>query len=204
MSKKNNSDYTNKRPTIEEAQEAVKILISWAGDNPNREGLIETPMRVVKAYRDFFSGYDFDPKEVLGKTFEDIEGYDDIVLIKNIRMESHCEHHMVPFIGTAHVAYIPNKKVVGISKIARLVDIFSKRLQTQETLTIQIASTIQEVLKPKGVAVFIDSKHQCMSTRGIHKERASTITMSMLGDFKGDPILEDRFLNMIKINSQEC
>jgi GTP cyclohydrolase I len=204
MSKKNNSDYINKRPTIEEAQEAVKILISWAGDNPNREGLIETPMRVVKAYRDFFSGYDFDPKEVLGKTFEDIEGYDDIVLIKNIRMESHCEHHMVPFIGTAHVAYIPNKKVVGISKIARLVDIFSKRLQTQETLTIQIASTIQEVLKPKGVAVFIDSKHQCMSTRGIHKERASTITMSMLGDFKGDPILEDRFLNMIKINSQEC
>ena len=204
MSKKNNFSNINKRPTIEEAQEAVKILISWAGDNPNREGLIETPMRVVKAYRDFFSGYDFDPKEVLGKTFEDIEGYDDIVLIKNIRMESHCEHHMVPFIGTAHVAYIPNKKVVGISKIARLVDIFSKRLQTQETLTIQIASTIQEVLKPKGVAVFIDSKHQCMSTRGIHKERASTITMSMLGDFKGDPILEDRFLNMIKINSQEC
>jgi len=204
MSNKTNIRNNNQRPTIEEAQEAVKTLISWAGDNPKREGLIETPMRVVKAYRDFFSGYDFDPKEVLGKTFEDIEGYDDIVLIKNIRMESHCEHHMVPFIGIAHVAYIPNKKVVGISKIARLVDIFSKRLQTQETLTIQIASTIQEVLNPKGVAVFIDSKHQCMSTRGIHKEKASTITMSMLGDFKGDPILEDRFLNMIKINSQEC
>ena len=204
MSKNNNSRNINTRPTFEEAQEAVKTLISWAGDNPNREGLIETPMRVAKAYRDFFSGYDCDPKEILGKTFDDIEGYDEIVLIKNIRMESHCEHHMVPFIGTAHVGYIPNKKVVGISKIARLVDIFAKRLQTQETLTIQIASTIQEVLKPKGVAVFIDSKHQCMTTRGIHKERASTITMSMLGDFKGDPILEDRFLNMIKINSQEC
>jgi len=194
----------NKRPAIKEVQEAVRTLISWAGDNPDREGLIDTPMRVAKAYRDFFSGYDSDPKEILGKTFEDIDGYEEIVLIKNIRMESHCEHHMVPFIGVAHVAYIPNKKVVGISKIARLVDIFAKRLQTQETLTIQIATTIQEVLNPKGVAVFIDSKHQCMTTRGIHKDKASTITMSMLGNFKGDPVLEDRFLNMIKINSQEC
>ncbi len=204
MSKNNNSTNMNKRPAIKEVQEAVRTLISWAGDNPDREGLIDTPMRVAKAYRDFFSGYDSDPKEILGKTFEDIDGYEEIVLIKNIRMESHCEHHMVPFIGVAHVAYIPNKKVVGISKIARLVDIFSKRLQTQETLTIQIATTIQEVLNPKGVAVFIDSKHQCMTTRGIHKEKASTITMSMLGNFKGDPVLEDRFLNMIKINSQEC
>ena len=204
MSKNNNSTNMNKRPAIKEVQEAVRTLISWAGDNPDREGLIDTPMRVAKAYRDFFSGYDSDPKEILGKTFEDIDGYEEIVLIKNIRMESHCEHHMVPFIGVAHVAYIPNKKVVGISKIARLVDIFSKRLQTQETLTIQIATTIQEVLNPKGVAVFIDSKHQCMTTRGIHKDKASTITMSMLGNFKGDPVLEDRFLNMIKINSQEC
>jgi GTP cyclohydrolase I len=204
MSKNNNSINMNKRPAIKEVQEAVRTLISWAGDNPDREGLIDTPMRVAKAYRDFFSGYDSDPKEILGKTFEDIDGYEEIVLIKNIRMESHCEHHMVPFIGVAHVAYIPNKKVVGISKIARLVDIFAKRLQTQETLTIQIATTIQEVLNPRGVAVFIDSKHQCMTTRGIHKEKASTITMSMLGSFKGDPVLEDRFLNMIKINSQEC
>jgi GTP cyclohydrolase I len=204
MSKNNNSTNMNKRPAIKEVQEAVRTLISWAGDNPDREGLIDTPMRVAKAYRDFFSGYDSDPKEILGKTFEDIDGYEEIVLIKNIRMESHCEHHMVPFIGVAHVAYIPNKKVVGISKIARLVDIFAKRLQTQETLTIQIATTIQEVLNPKGVAVFIDSKHQCMTTRGIHKDKASTITMSMLGNFKGDPVLEDRFLNMIKINSQEC
>ncbi len=204
MSKNKNSNQIFKKPSIEEAQEAVKTLIAWAGDNPNREGLIETPKRVVNAYRDFFSGYAIDPKEVLGKTFDDVQGYEDIVLIKNIRLESHCEHHMVPFIGIAHVAYIPNKKVVGISKIARLVDIFAKRLQTQETLTMQIANSIQEVLKPKGVAVFIDSKHQCMTTRGIHKSSASTITMSMLGDFKGNPILEDRFLNMIKINLQEC
>jgi GTP cyclohydrolase I len=206
MSENNFTNPANnfKKPTIEQAQEAVKTLILWAGDNPNREGLLETPKRVVNAYLDFFSGYNEDPKEVLGKTFDDVKGYDDIVLIKNIRMESHCEHHMVPFIGFAHVAYIPNQKVVGISKIARLVDIFSKRLQTQEILTMQIAHTINDVLKPKGVAVFIDSKHQCMTTRGIHKTSASTTTMTMLGNFKTDSTFEDRFLNMIKINSQEC
>jgi GTP cyclohydrolase I len=191
-------------PTEKQALDAVKTLIAWAGDNPNREGLIDTPKRVVNAYRDFFSGYHDDYHEILGKTFDDIENYDDIVLIKNIRMESHCEHHMVPFIGIAHVAYIPNKKVVGISKIARLVDVFAKRLQTQETLTMQIANAINEVLKPSGVAVLIDSKHQCMTTRGIHKIDASTVTMSILGKFKTDQILEDRFLNMIKIKSQEC
>lgn len=210
--KKNNKNFVNRsiiqkpknKPTIEQAQEAVKTLIAWAGDDPNREGLIETPKRVVNAYLDFFSGYNEDYRKVLGKTFDDVQGYDDIVLIKNIRMESHCEHHMVPFIGIAHVAYIPDRNVVGISKIARLVDIFSKRLQTQETLTMQIANAIDEVLKPRGVAVLIDSKHQCMTTRGIHKQDASTVTMSILGEFKNDPILEDRFLNMIKIKSQEC
>lgn len=210
--KKNNKNFVNRsiiqkpknKPTIEQAQEAVKTLIAWAGDDPDREGLIETPKRVVNSYLDFFSGYNEDYRKVLGKTFDDVQGYDDIVLIKNIRMESHCEHHMVPFIGIAHVAYIPDRNVVGISKIARLVDIFSKRLQTQETLTMQIANAIDEVLKPRGVAVLIDSKHQCMTTRGIHKQDASTVTMSILGEFKNDPILEDRFLNMIKIKSQEC
>lgn len=210
--KKNNKNFVNRsiiqkpknKPTIEQAQEAVKTLIAWAGDDPNREGLIETPKRVVNAYLDFFYGYSEDYRKVLGKTFDDVQGYDDIVLIKNIRMESHCEHHMVPFIGIAHVAYIPDRNVVGISKIARLVDIFAKRLQTQETLTMQIANAIDEVLKPRGVAVLIDAKHQCMTTRGIHKQDASTVTMSILGEFKNDPILEDRFLNMIKIKSQEC
>ena len=187
------------RPTVQEAEAAVKVLIAWAGDNPNREGLLETPKRVVNAYREFFSGYDINPEEVLGKTFEEIEGYDDIVLLKNMRMESHCEHHMVPFIGKAHIAYIPNKKVVGISKIARLLDVFGKRLQTQETMTAQIADTINKVLKPKGVAVLIDAKHQCMTTRGIHKINTSTITKSMIGAFKNDPEMERRFLTMIKL-----
>lgn len=187
------------KPTREQAEEAVKILISWAGDNPNREGLIETPKRVVNAYQDFFSGYNSDPIKILGKTFEEVEGYNDIVLIKNIRMESHCEHHMVPFIGVAHVAYIPDNKVVGISKIARLVDIFAKRLQTQETMTSQIANTLNQTLKPKGVAVLIDATHQCMSTRGIHKVDASTVTTCFLGEFNTKSALETRFLNMIKI-----
>lgn len=189
------------KPTREQAEEAVRVLISWAGDNPNREGLIETPKRVVNAYQDFFSGYDSDPIKILGKTFEEVEGYKDIVLVKNIRMESHCEHHMVPFIGVAHVAYIPDNKVVGISKIARLVDIFAKRLQTQETMTSQIANTLNQVLKPKGVAVLIDATHQCMSTRGIHKVDASTVTSCFLGEFNSKPTLETRFLNMIKIQN---
>ncbi len=189
------------RPTVQEAEAAVKVLIAWAGDNPNREGLLETPKRVVNAYREFFSGYDINPEEVLGKTFEEIEGYDDIVLLKNMRMESHIEHHMVPFICKAHIAYIPNKKVVGISKIARLLDVFGKRLQTQETMTAQIADTINKVLKPKGVAVLIDAKHQCMTTRGIHKIDTTTITKRMLGSFKTDPEMEKKFLAMIAINS---
>ncbi|MBM5782126.1 MAG: GTP cyclohydrolase I FolE [Pelagibacterales bacterium] len=188
------------RPSVKEAEAAVKVLIAWAGDNPEREGLLETPKRVVNAYREFFSGYDVNPEEVLGKTFEEVEGYNDIVLLKNMRMESHCEHHMVPFIGKAHIAYIPDKKVVGISKIARLLDIFSKRLQTQETMTAQIADTINKVLKPKGVAVLIDAKHQCMTTRGIHKTETTTITKRMTGDFKKAD-MEQKFLSMIAINS---
>jgi GTP cyclohydrolase I len=189
------------RPSVKEAENAVRTLIAWAGDNPDREGLLETPKRVVKAYQEFFAGYDANPQEILGKTFEEVEGYNDIVLIKNIDMESHCEHHMIPFIGKAHVAYLPDKKVVGISKIARLVDIFAKRLQTQETLTSQIAKTISEVLKPRGVAVLIDSKHQCMTTRGVYKLNSSTVTKVMIGAFRDDYKLEDRFLNMINIKS---
>ena len=192
------------RPTLKQAEDAVRTLISWAGDNPNREGLLETPKRVVNAYREFFSGYDVNPDEILGKTFEDIEGYDDIVLLKDMRLESHCEHHMVPFLGKAHIAYIPNKKVVGISKIARLLDVYAKRLQTQEVLTSQIADTINKVLKPRGVAVLIDAKHQCMTTRGIHKINTSTITKRMSGLFKTDPEMERKFLMMIALKSDEC
>ena len=186
------------KPTAQQAQEAVKTLIAWAGDNPNREGLIETPKRVVNAYLDFFSGYTQDPVKVLGKTFEEVAGYSDLVLINNIRVESHCEHHMVPIIGQAFVAYLPNEKVVGISKIARLVEIFAKRLQTQETMTAQIANTINDVLKPKGVAVLIDAFHQCMTTRGVHKTEASTVTCTFLGQFQTDKSLEARFFNMVK------
>jgi GTP cyclohydrolase IA len=202
MTKKiNNSAAKINRPSIKEAEAAVKTLIAWAGDNPNREGLLETPKRVVNAYREFFSGYDVDPKEILGKTFEEVEGYDDVVLLKDMRLESHCEHHMVPIIGKAHIAYIPNKKVVGISKIARLLDVYAKRLQTQETMTAQIADTINAVLKPKGVAVLIDAKHQCMTTRGIHKINTTTITKRMLGSFKSNPDLERRFFEMISLKS---
>ena len=175
------------KPTKEEAMKAVKTLIEWAGDDPSREGLIETPKRVVKAYNEFFQGYDQDPEEVLNKTFEEVEGYDDAVIVRNIRVESHCEHHMVPILGVAHVGYIPNNRVVGISKLARVVDIYAKRLQTQETMTAQIANILDKVLQPKGVAVVIDAGHQCMSTRGIHKTESSTITSRMLGIFRDKP-----------------
>ncbi len=185
------------KPTSKQAEEAVRVLIAWAGDNPDREGLKETPKRVVNAYRDFFAGYEMDPVTILGKTFEEVEGYDDIVLLKNMRMESHCEHHMVPFTGVAHIAYLPNKRVVGISKIARLLDVFSKRLQTQETMTAQIADTLNHVLKPQGVAVMIDSEHQCMTTRGVHKVGSTTVTIRMTGAFKNDIELERKFFRMI-------
>ncbi|MDA8957672.1 GTP cyclohydrolase I FolE [Gammaproteobacteria bacterium] len=185
------------KPSREEALNAVKTLIEWAGDDPTREGLIETPDRVIRAYKEFFAGYEEDPEQVLTKTFEEVEGYDDAVIVRNIRVESHCEHHIVPILGIAHVGYIPNKRVVGISKLARIVDIFGKRLQTQETMTAQIADTIQRVLEPKGVAVVIDAGHQCMSTRGIHKTESSTITSRMLGIFRDKPETRAEFMNLI-------
>ena len=185
------------KPSRDEALDAVKTLIKWAGDDPTREGLIETPDRVIRAYKEFFAGYEEDPEQVLEKTFEEVEGYDDAVIVRNIRVESHCEHHMVPILGVAHVGYIPNKRVVGISKLARIVDIYGKRLQTQETMTAQIADTIQRVLEPKGVAVVIDAGHQCMSTRGIHKTESSTITSRMLGIFRDKPETRAEFMNLI-------
>ena len=202
MTKKNNDNVIrfNPNPSREEAMRAVKTLIAWAGDNPDREGLIETPKRVVKAYEEFFEGYKIDPTEILSKTFEEVEGYDEMVLIKNIRLESHCEHHIVPILGKAHVAYMPKKKVVGISKIARLVDVFAKRLQIQETLTSQIAETLQSVLDPLGVAVLIDASHQCMTTRGVHKPESSTVTKKMIGMFKEDKILQSQFMKLINQN----
>jgi|TARA_B100001063_G_scaffold129920_1_gene121424 GTP cyclohydrolase I len=185
------------KPTKEEALKAVETLISWAGDDPTREGLIETPDRVIRAYKEFFAGYEEDPEKVLTKTFEEVEGYDDAVIVRNIRVESHCEHHMVPILGVAHIGYIPNKRVVGISKLARIVDIYGKRLQTQETMTAQIADTIQRVLEPKGVAVVIDAGHQCMTTRGIHKTESSTITSRMLGSFRDNIETRSEFMHLI-------
>lgn len=187
----------NNKPTREEAEQAVRTLINWTGDDPDREGLIETPKRVVKAYEEFFQGYEMDPEEVLNKTFEEVEGYDDAVIVRNIRVESHCEHHIVPILGVAHIGYIPNNRVVGISKLARVVDIFGKRIQTQETMTAQIADTINKVLEPKGVAVVIDAGHQCMTTRGVHKTESSTITSRMLGTFRENPETRSEFMNLI-------
>ncbi|MFZ4124641.1 MAG: GTP cyclohydrolase I FolE [Rickettsiales bacterium] len=186
------------RPSESDAKEAVKTLIRWAGDDPMREGLRDTPQRVVDAYREFFAGYDQDPEDVLAKTFEEVQDYEEIVLLKNMQFESHCEHHMVPIIGKAHIAYIPNKKVVGISKIARLLDVFAKRLQTQELMTNQIAETIAHVLKPRGVAVIIDAAHECMTTRGVHKAGTTTVTSAMLGVFKTDTNRRSELMAMIQ------
>ena len=186
------------KPSREEAMEAVKTLISWAGDDPSREGLIDTPKRVVKAYEEFFAGYQKDPADVLGKTFEDVKGYDDIVFLRDINIETHCEHHMVPILGKAHVAYLPKNKVVGISKLARVVEIFAKRLQTQETMTMQIINTIDDTLEPYGSAIMIDAKHQCMTTRGINKPNVSTITTKFSGLFANDPELRNRFIQFTK------
>ena len=201
MTKKNNDNVIrfNPNPSREEAMRAVKTLIAWAGDNPDREGLIETPKRVVKAYEEFFEGYKIDPTEILSKTFEEVEEYDEMVLIKNIRLESHCEHHIVPILGKAHVAYMPKKRVVGISKIARLVDVFAKRLQIQETLTSQIAETLQSVLDPLGVAVLIEASHQCMTTRGVHKPESSTVTSAMKGIFKENAVTRNEFLSFVTL-----
>ncbi len=185
------------RPSREEAEDAVRTLIRWAGDDPAREGLRETPDRVVRSYEEFFNGYDVCPRSYLEKTFEETEGYDEIVLLKDIRLESHCEHHMVPFIGKVHVAYLPDRRVVGISKLARVVEAFGKRLQIQEKLTAQIANTIDEVLEPRGVAVIVEAVHQCMTMRGVHKPGVSLVTSRMLGAFRDDPTTRREVLAMV-------
>ena len=181
----------------EKAEEAIKTIIEWVGENPNREGLKSTPSRVIKAFKEYFYGYNQDPTEYLAKTFTEVEGYDDMVVEKNISVRSHCEHHMAPIVGFAHVAYIPSKKVVGLSKLARVVEVFSKRLQTQERLTMQIARTIMDVLQPRGVAVTIDASHHCMTNRGIKKENTTTITNYFLGAFKDDLSFQNRYLRYI-------
>ena len=186
------------QPSRDEAEEAVRTLIAWAGDDPAREGLLETPKRVVNAYSEFFNGYTQCPVEALSKTFDEVGGYDDIVMLRDIDVNSHCEHHMVPFIGKAHVAYFPNEAVVGISKLARVVEIYARRLQTQETMTAQIASTIDTALKPKGVAVMIEAVHQCMSLRGVQKPSVATITTQFTGVFKDDPAEQQRFMMLTK------
>ena len=182
-----------------EAEEAFKTILTWMGEDPNREGLLETPKRVMKAYKEYFAGYKVDPNKILDKTFGDVDGYDDMVIQKNISIQSHCEHHMAPIIGKAHVAYIPKERVVGLSKLARVVEVFSKRLQTQERLTMQVAKTLMESLDAKGVAVTIDSTHQCMTMRGIKKEHASTVTNYYLGQFKEDLSFQNRYLRFISI-----
>ena len=188
-----------KRPSRKEAEAAVETLIAWAGDNPSREGLAETPKRVVEAFEEFFSGYAGDPVEILSRTFEDVQGYDDFVMLRDIRIESHCEHHMAPIIGRAHVGYLPTSKVVGISKLARVVDGYARRFQVQEKLTAQIATCIDEVLKPRGVGVVIDAVHECMTTRGVHKRGVSMITSQMLGAFRDDARTRSEFLQFIGI-----
>ena len=185
-----------------EAEEAFIKILQWLGEDPSREGLLETPKRVVKAFKEYFKGYKEDPKQVLDKTFGDVEGYDDMVIQKNISVQSHCEHHMAPIIGKAHVAYIPKERVVGLSKLARVVEVFSKRLQTQERLTMQIANTLMESLDAKGVAVTIDSTHQCMTMRGIKKEQATTVTNYYLGQFKDDLSYQNRYLRFISITKE--
>ena len=181
----------------EKAEEAIKTIIEWIGEDSSREGLLSTPKRVVKAFKEYFKGYEEDPKQFLSKTFTEVEGYDDMVIEKNISVQSHCEHHIAPIIGVAHVAYIPSEKVVGLSKLARVVEVFSKRLQTQERLTMQIAKTIMEVLKPRGVAVTIDAAHHCMTIRGIKKENTTTVTNYFLGAFKDDLSFQNRYLRYI-------
>jgi len=185
------------RPTREEAEDAVRTLLRWAGDDPSREGLIDTPARVARAYEEFFAGYSVDPEAYLRRTFEEVEGYDEMVVLRDIRVESYCEHHMVPIIGRAHVAYMPRRRVVGISKLARVVEAYAKRLQIQEKLTVQIANTINDVLEPRGVAVVIEASHQCMTTRGVHKPGVSMITSHMLGQFRSNPTTRKEFMSLL-------
>ena len=196
---KDSDQITKSKRTVsdEKAEEAIRTIIEWIGENPSREGLSSTPKRVIKAFREYFKGYTEDPSKFLAKTFTEVEGYDDMVIEKNISIQSHCEHHMAPIIGVAHVAYIPSSKVVGLSKLARVVEVFSKRLQTQERLTMQIAKTIMDVLQPRGVAVTIDASHQCMTNRGVKKENATTVTNYFLGAFKDDLSFQNRYLRYI-------
>jgi GTP cyclohydrolase IA len=185
------------KPSREEAEAAVRTLIRWAGDDPDREGLIDTPGRVVRAYEEFFAGYLQDPREVLARTFSEVGGYDEMIVMNDIRFESHCEHHMVPIIGKAHIGYLPNLRVVGISKLARLVEIYARRLQVQEKMTVQIADTLQDILQPKGVAVVIEAAHQCMTTRGVHKPGVGLVTSRMVGAFRDDPSTRREFLAVL-------
>ena len=196
---KDTEDFKTKGQKISDqtAEEAIKTIIQWIGENPDREGLRSTPKRVIKAFKEYFGGYNQNPESYLTKTFTEVDGYDDMVIEKNISIQSHCEHHMAPIMGVAHVAYIPSDKVVGLSKLARVVEVFSKRLQTQERLTMQIAKTIMEVLKPRGVAVTIDAAHQCMTNRGIKKENTTTVTNYFLGAFKDDLSFQNRYLRYI-------
>ncbi len=187
----------NGHPSREEAEEAVRVLIRWAGDDPGREGLKGTPGRVVRAYEEYFAGYDSDPADVLGRTFKETNGYDEIVVLKDIRFESHCEHHLAPIIGKVHIAYLPDKRVIGISKLARLVEVFARRLQIQEKMTAQIASALDEALKPRGVAVVVEAAHQCMTTRGVHKPGVAMVTSHMLGAFRDDPMTRREFFAII-------
>ncbi len=187
-------------PTRKQAEDAITILLRWAGEDPSREGLVDTPRRVARAYEDWFSGYKSDPVSFLQRTFEEVEGYDEMIVLRDISFESHCEHHMAPIIGRAHVGYLPNNKVVGISKLARVVDSFARRFQVQEKMTAQIAQCIEDVLKPKGVGVVIDAVHQCMTTRGIHKSGVSMVTSQMLGTFRKDARTRAEFLRMIGSN----
>lgn len=185
------------RPDPAEVEEAVRTLIRWAGDDPGREGLADTPQRVARAYREFFSGYGEDPVEILARTFEEVDGFDDLVVLRDIRLESYCEHHMAPILGVAHIGYLPDKRFVGISKLARLVEVYARRLQIQEKLTAQIANTIEEVLRPQGVGVVIEAEHQCMTTRGVHKPGAAMVTSRMLGCFRDDATTRGEFLTLI-------
>ncbi|MCJ8051942.1 GTP cyclohydrolase I FolE [Shinella curvata] len=191
-------DDQSDRPSQKEAEDAVRVLLRWAGDDPQREGLLDTPKRVAKAYRELFSGYELAAEDVLGRTFEEVAGYDDMVLVKDIPFFSHCEHHMVPIIGKAHVAYLPNGRVLGLSKIARVVEIFGRRLQTQETMTAQIAKSIDETLNPRGVAVMIEAEHMCMAMRGIQKQGSTTLTTTFTGAFKTEPTEQVRFMTLIR------
>jgi GTP cyclohydrolase I len=191
------SERTVARPTRDEAEEAVRVLLRWAGDNPDREGLRDTPGRVTRAYEEFFAGYRVDPREILARTFSEVDGYDEMVVLKDIRFESYCEHHMVPIVGRAHVAYLPKHRVVGISKLARLVDAFAKRLQIQEKMTVQIADTLNEVLQPRGVGVILEAAHQCITTRGVHKPGVAMVTSRMLGSFRNDPSTRREFLAIV-------